>query len=89
MRYNIDMEKVTTAIIGGGAAGLMLAANLSATQKIAVFERGDRVGKKLSSTGNGQGNITTCEHLKQSILRPRKRARYALKRYCTPTIIIP
>ncbi|MBE7085632.1 MAG: aminoacetone oxidase family FAD-binding enzyme [Clostridiales bacterium] len=63
MRYNIDMEKVTTAIIGGGAAGLMLAANLSATQKIAVFERGDRVGKKLSSTGNGQGNITNLRAL--------------------------
>ena len=26
--------------------------------KIVVFERGERVGKKLSSTGNGQGNVT-------------------------------
>jgi predicted Rossmann fold flavoprotein len=27
-------------------------------QEIAVFERGERVGRKLSATGNGQGNIT-------------------------------
>ena len=49
----------TTAIIGGGAAGLMLACSLSQKQgKIALFERGERVGRKLSATGNGQGNIT-------------------------------
>ena len=51
----------TTAIIGGGAAGLFLAANLlhqNAKQNVVVFERGERVGRKLSATGNGQGNIT-------------------------------
>ena len=52
------------AIVGGGAAGLMLAATLCTTQSnIAIFERGERVGRKLSATGNGQGNITNlaCE----------------------------
>ena len=61
MVYNGIMEKtkIKTAIIGGGASGLILAASL--TQKgedVLVLERNDRVGKKLSATGNGQGNIT-------------------------------
>lgn len=58
MRYNVGMEKITTAIVGGGASGLMLASCLSQNQKVTVFERGERVGKKLSATGNGQGNVT-------------------------------
>ena len=65
MLYNESMEKISIAVIGGGASGLMLVNalaeyNLTAATplpKTVVFERGDRVGKKLSSTGNGQGNI--------------------------------
>ncbi len=55
------MKHYSTVIIGGGAAGLFLAAN--ATTKygnVLLLERGERVGKKLSSTGNGQGNITNA-----------------------------
>lgn len=52
------MEKITTAIIGGGAAGLFLASLLQNTENTVIFERGERVGRKLSATGNGQGNIT-------------------------------
>ncbi len=53
------MEKVKTAIIGGGAAGLFSAASLSSGNgKIILFERGERLGRKLSATGNGQGNIS-------------------------------
>ena len=62
MVYNRVMEKFTTAIIGGGASGLILAADLHKNGKnhgeTIIFERGDRVGRKLSATGNGQGNIT-------------------------------
>ena len=61
------MEKIDIAIIGGGASGLMLANLLAETEygtaptvKTVVFERADRVGKKLSSTGNGQGNVTNA-----------------------------
>ena len=55
----MERKVLTLAVIGGGAAGLTLACALSEQLKnIAVFERGDRVGKKLSATGNGQGNIT-------------------------------
>ncbi len=52
------MEKIKTAIIGGGASGLVLASALKNKQKTVVFERVERVGKKLSATGNGQGNVS-------------------------------
>ena len=52
MEYN-------TIIIGGGAAGLFCAASLQTEcGKVLLLERGERLGKKLSSTGNGQGNVT-------------------------------
>lgn len=53
-----------TAIIGGGASGLLCATELvSGTDAIngndvIILERSDRVGKKLIATGNGQGNLT-------------------------------
>lgn len=52
------MEQISTAIIGGGAAGLFLATALRGADNIVIFERNDRVGRKLSATGNGQGNVT-------------------------------
>ena len=52
------MKKITTAIIGGGAAGLVLATALKNTENVTIFERGERLGRKLSATGNGQGNVT-------------------------------
>lgn len=52
------MKTIKTAIIGGGAAGLFLATSLSQTDGVTIFERGERVGRKLSATGNGQGNVT-------------------------------
>ena len=54
-------EKYTVIVVGGGASGLMLATSLGdGKNKIAVLERGERVGRKLSATGNGQGNITNA-----------------------------
>ncbi len=52
------MEKINVAIIGGGASGLFLANALPTGCKGVLFERGERLGRKLSATGNGQGNIT-------------------------------
>ena len=52
------------AIIGGGAAGLFCAAELLSGkdagrgEDVLILERNERVGKKLSATGNGQGNLT-------------------------------
>lgn len=49
---------MNTAIIGGGASGLIVATALQRYTNVTLFERGERVGRKLSATGNGQGNIT-------------------------------
>lgn len=50
---------IKIAIIGGGAAGMICAVRLARCgYSVCVFERGARLGRKLSATGNGQGNIT-------------------------------
>lgn len=47
-------------IIGGGAAGMAAAieASRNETNKIIIFERQARVGRKLQATGNGRCNLT-------------------------------
>ena len=61
------MKKVTTTIIGGGFSGMICAALIKERHgKVLLLERSDRLGKKLSATGNGQGNLTNvnfgCSH---------------------------
>ena len=65
MFYNVYMDRniYTTAIVGGGAAGLFLATQLQG--KTVLFERGERLGRKLSATGNGQGNVTNLSASKK------------------------
>jgi len=47
------------AVIGGGAAGMTAAlAAASRGAAVTVFERQNRVGRKLSVTGNGRCNLT-------------------------------
>ena len=49
------------AIIGGGASGLACAVRLlrrNSKLNIALIDAGERFGKKLATTGNGQGNVT-------------------------------
>ena len=47
-------------VVGGGASGMLCALALAegGQRNITLLERGDRLGKKLSATGNGQGNVT-------------------------------
>ena len=54
------MEYFKVAVIGGGAAGIMCALQLQnlGVLGVALLEKNDRLGKKLSATGNGQGNVT-------------------------------
>ena len=61
------MNKIfKAAIIGGGASGLLCAAELLSGENrliggdVVILERNDRVGKKLIATGNGQGNLTNA-----------------------------
>ena len=47
------------AVIGGGASGLVAAiAAARLTDGVKIFERCDRVGKKLLATGNGRCNLS-------------------------------
>lgn len=53
------VRKIKTALIGGGASGLFCAALLdNRIGDVLVIEKGERLGRKLSATGNGQGNVT-------------------------------
>ena len=72
------MENTSIAIVGGGASGLIAALSLAERglqDRIAVFERLDRVGKKLIATGNGQGNLYNAEdgaeHYRNGAFAPR------------------
>ncbi len=51
------MKKI--CVIGGGAAGMAVAVMLARKgNTVTILERGERLGRKLSATGNGQGNVT-------------------------------
>ena len=83
MHYNIfilsgcknDMEKVKTIIVGGGAAGLMAAVRLGekAGHSVLLIERNERLGRKLSATGNGQGNVSNI-HMSADHYNPSARS---------------
>ncbi len=50
-------EKVKIAIIGGGVSGVAAALTLPSSYQIDIFERENRLLKKLLKTGNGRANI--------------------------------
>ena len=53
------MKTFDTAVIGGGASGLMAAAQLCREgQDVLILESADRVGRKLLSTGAGRCNLS-------------------------------
>ena len=54
-----EVTTVKIAVIGAGASGLLAASMLAkAGAEVTLFERNDRVGKKLSITGKGRCNLT-------------------------------
>jgi len=62
MTYMIN-SKIKIAVIGGGAAGLAAAiAAANAGGDVTVFEKNEKLGRKLRITGKGRCNITNeCE----------------------------
>ena len=66
---------IKIAIIGGGASGLFAAISALESGKeasVTIFERMNRVGKKILATGNGRCNITNefaCELDENGLLK--------------------
>ena len=53
------MNKKTVAVIGGGAAGMMAAIHAAyCDANVIMFEKNDRLGRKLRITGKGRCNVT-------------------------------
>lgn len=54
-----DGEAVRVAVVGGGAAGMMAAITAArAGAEVTLYEKNDRLGKKLRITGKGRCNLT-------------------------------
>lgn len=76
------------AIIGGGASGLVCAVEAVNTAKklkrnisVTVFEKNDRVGKKILATGNGRCNMTNLDCRKDFYFGSPDFAEFALKKF--------
>lgn len=68
MCYTFDManNNYDIAIIGGGASGLMLAANLDLAGRHGILIEGtDKLGSKLLMSGGGRCNITHAGSIKE------------------------
>lgn len=53
------MKKHAIAVIGGGAAGMMAAITAASEGcNVTIFERNDRLGRKILATGNGKCNLS-------------------------------
>ncbi len=69
-------EQKNIAVIGGGAAGMMASIyGILGGASVTLFEKNDRLGKKISITGKGRCNVTndcdTQEFLKNVISNPK------------------
>lgn len=88
-----DIKTYKTIIIGAGASGLFLT-NLflrrgESPERILLIERGERVGRKLSATGNGQGNVTNLSVTKGgyfSVAGNAERAQALVKTYSDESV---
>ena len=63
------------AIIGGGPAGIMAACAASKNHDVTIFEKNEKIGKKLYITGKGRCNVTNnkpIEEFFENIVRNNK-----------------
>lgn len=69
-KSTFETMKRTVAIIGGGSAALMLAAQLDEKKyNVTIYERNATVGRKFLVAGDGGFNLTYSEELEQFISR--------------------
>lgn len=82
-----NAEATRVVIVGGGAAGMMAA--ITAAQNgasVTLFERNDRLGKKLRITGKGRCNVTNDCDLNEFLTNVPTNPRFlytALSRFST------
>ncbi len=56
------MSRRKIAVIGGGAAGIVAAIEAADNgAEVTIFERNDRIGKKILATGNGKCNLSNMQ----------------------------
>lgn len=55
-----NTQMTDIAIIGGGASGIMSALAAASMCNVTIYESGDRLGKKILSTGNGRCNLSNA-----------------------------
>ena len=82
------MDKIKIGIIGGGAAGM--AAAITAARdgaQVTILEAGERLGKKLLSTGNGKCNLGNRVLDEKCYYGARKFVKNCLERFGTEDTI--
>ena len=83
--YNNEQKKV--AVIGGGAAGMMAAIHAAYMgAEVTLYEKNDRLGKKLRITGKGRCNVTNDSNTEEFLQNVPTNPRFlyaALNRFST------
>lgn len=84
---NVSNKRKTVVVIGAGAAGMMAAIHAAyAGAHVLMFEKNDRVGKKLRITGKGRCNVTNDSNTEEFLLNVPTNPRFlyaALDRFST------
>ena len=81
-----EFEPRHVAIIGGGAAGMMAAIKaMDLGARVTIFEKNERMGKKLRITGKGRCNLTNDCEIEEFLKNVPTNPRFlygALNRFC-------
>lgn len=71
------MERISVAVVGGGAAGMMAAIySADAGARVTLLERGSACGKKLRITGKGRCNVTNDSALNEFLQNVPRNPRF-------------
>lgn len=77
------MRDFNVLIVGGGASGMYCALQLAeyGVKNVAIVEKNERLGRKLSATGNGQGNVSNTDISASHYFSSTGSAEAVLKQY--------